>query len=116
MFLCPGYSVMLPSNLIRPILFPTHSVNQSAPSGPVRFLELTFHFVNLIPRYSTTHSSHTHLSGIISGMPQPQPHADFYCPACAKPISVPLVCGDCHALICRDCGTPVERIDDLGIG
>jgi hypothetical protein len=49
-------------------------------------------------------------------MPQPQPHADFYCPACAKPISVPLVCGDCHALICRDCGTPVERIDDLGIG
>jgi hypothetical protein len=41
---------------------------------------------------------------------------DFYCPACAQPVSDPLVCGDCHALICRRCGTPLERIDDLGIG
>jgi hypothetical protein len=42
--------------------------------------------------------------------------ADFYCPRCAKPIREPLVCGDCHALICRDCGTVLEEIDDLGIG
>ena len=41
---------------------------------------------------------------------------EFYCPQCAKPVIEPLVCGDCQALICRDCGTPLERIDDLGIG
>jgi hypothetical protein len=45
-----------------------------------------------------------------------EPKPDFYCPRCAKPVSDPLVCGDCHALICRQCGTPLERIDDLGIG
>jgi ribosomal protein L37AE/L43A len=49
-------------------------------------------------------------------MSEPQSSADFYCPVCAKPVPEPLVCGDCHAWICRDCGTPVERIDDLGIG
>ena len=42
--------------------------------------------------------------------------AEFYCPACAQPVAEPLVCGDCHALICRQCGTPLERIDELGIG
>jgi len=51
-------------------------------------------------------------------MPEPErePRSDLYCPACAKAVSDPLVCGDCHALICRQCGTPLERIDDLGIG
>jgi hypothetical protein len=42
--------------------------------------------------------------------------AEFYCPACAQAVADPLVCGDCHALICRQCGTPLERIDELGIG
>ena len=28
----------------------------------------------------------------------------------------PLVCGDCAAIICRQCGTPLERVDELGIG
>jgi hypothetical protein len=42
--------------------------------------------------------------------------AEFYCPACAQQVAEPLVCGDCHALICRQCGTPLERIDELGIG
>jgi hypothetical protein len=41
---------------------------------------------------------------------------ELYCPTCAKPVDDPLVCGDCHAVICRQCGTPLERIDDLGIG
>jgi hypothetical protein len=41
---------------------------------------------------------------------------DFYCPKCSLPVSDPLVCGDCAALICRICGTPLERVDDLGIG
>ena len=41
---------------------------------------------------------------------------EFYCPACGKAVTDPLVCGDCHAVICRVCGTPLERVDDLGIG
>ena len=45
-----------------------------------------------------------------------EPRAEFYCPTCAKAVINPLVCGDCHALICRECGTPLERIDELGIG
>jgi len=28
----------------------------------------------------------------------------------------PLTCGDCSALICRRCGTPLESPDELGIG
>ncbi|MGA2771149.1 MAG: hypothetical protein ABSG26_10075 [Bryobacteraceae bacterium] len=45
-----------------------------------------------------------------------QTPAEFYCPVCAQPVAEPLVCGDCRALICRTCGTPLERIDELGIG
>lgn len=41
---------------------------------------------------------------------------EFYCPNCKKPVNNPLVCGDCTAIICRECGTPLERPDDLGIG
>jgi hypothetical protein len=42
--------------------------------------------------------------------------AEFYCPRCQLPVSDPLMCGDCASLICRRCGAPLERIDDLGIG
>jgi hypothetical protein len=50
-------------------------------------------------------------------MPETEPAAiEFYCPTCARPVDDPLVCGDCHAVICRRCGTPLERVDDLGIG
>ena len=42
--------------------------------------------------------------------------ADYYCPKCERPVVNPLVCGDCLSLICRDCGTPLERVDELGIG
>jgi hypothetical protein len=41
---------------------------------------------------------------------------DFYCTQCAEPVLDPLQCGDCASLICRKCGTPLERIDELGIG
>ena len=41
---------------------------------------------------------------------------DFYCPKCRRPVADPLVCGDCASLICRVCGAPLERVDDLGIG
>ncbi len=40
----------------------------------------------------------------------------FYCASCNQAVPDPLVCGDCTALICRRCGTPLERVDDLGIG
>jgi hypothetical protein len=40
----------------------------------------------------------------------------LYCPACEAEVIDPLVCGDCGAVICRKCGTPLEKIDELGIG
>jgi hypothetical protein len=40
----------------------------------------------------------------------------FYCPACAEAVADPLMCGDCHALICRRCGTPLEQADELALG
>ena len=40
----------------------------------------------------------------------------FYCPQCALEVRDPLTCGDCAALICRRCGSPLESADDLGIG
>jgi len=42
--------------------------------------------------------------------------AAFYCPACAVEVSDPLTCGDCSAVICRRCGTPLESSDELGMG
>ena len=41
---------------------------------------------------------------------------ELYCPRCHVAVSDPLVCGDCAAIICRRCGTPLERVDELGIG
>jgi hypothetical protein len=46
----------------------------------------------------------------------PQTDAEFYCPKCNAAAPDPLVCGDCAAIICRRCGTPLERVDELGIG
>ncbi len=40
----------------------------------------------------------------------------LYCPVCAREVDDPLACGDCSAVICRVCGTPLESPDDLGIG
>jgi hypothetical protein len=41
---------------------------------------------------------------------------EFYCPRCHAAVPDPLVCGDCSAIICRICGAPLEKIDELGIG
>jgi hypothetical protein len=41
---------------------------------------------------------------------------ELYCPTCSMEISDPLTCGDCGAVICRRCGTPLEAADELGIG
>jgi hypothetical protein len=51
----------------------------------------------------------------------PQPPAEpppelLYCPKCAAEVSDPLTCGDCSAVICRRCGTPLESADELGMG
>ncbi len=40
----------------------------------------------------------------------------LYCPNCAREVDDPLTCGDCSAVICRVCGTPLESPDELGIG
>jgi hypothetical protein len=49
--------------------------------------------------------------------PEPQkPAVVFYCPVCAVEVSDPLTCGDCSAVICRRCGTPLESSDELGMG
>jgi primosomal protein N' len=40
----------------------------------------------------------------------------LYCPLCGEGVQEPLVCGDCGAVICRKCGTPLEKVDELGIG
>ena len=46
----------------------------------------------------------------------PQPSDTLYCPNCAREITDPLICGDCSAVICRVCGTPLESSADLGMG
>lgn len=48
-----------------------------------------------------------------SPAPEPQP---LYCPKCEREVTDPLICGDCSAVICRNCGTPLESPDELGIG
>ncbi|HYK36012.1 hypothetical protein [Alloacidobacterium sp.] len=40
----------------------------------------------------------------------------LWCPNCAREVSDPLVCGDCSAVICRVCGTPLESADELAFG
>ena len=45
-----------------------------------------------------------------------KPTVAFYCPVCAVEVSDPLTCGDCSAVICRRCGTPLESSDELGMG
>jgi hypothetical protein len=45
-----------------------------------------------------------------------QPSSLPYCPTCAREVDDPLTCGDCSAVICRQCGTPLEMPEDLGIG
>jgi hypothetical protein len=47
--------------------------------------------------------------------PDPDP-ASLYCPNCAEEVNDPLTCGDCSAVICRRCGTPLESSDELGMG
>ena len=43
-------------------------------------------------------------------------NGEFYCPRCQKAVKDPLTCGDCLSIICRQCGMPLEQVDELGIG
>jgi hypothetical protein len=56
---------------------------------------------------------------MVPNAPDPAPKKDaglLYCPNCAEEVTDPLTCGDCSAVICRRCGTPLETPDELGIG
>lgn len=54
---------------------------------------------------------------LMTTRPQPPPEpAPLYCPQCGREVDDPLTCGDCSAVICRRCGTPLESPDELGIG
>ncbi len=53
--------------------------------------------------------------------PKPVPDAKrsavvLYCPVCSIEVTDPLTCGDCSAVICRRCGTPLESPDELAMG
>jgi hypothetical protein len=44
------------------------------------------------------------------------PNPELWCATCARVVVDPLVCGDCSAVICRVCGTPLESADELAFG
>jgi len=67
--------------------------------------------------YPTAHAT------LFLAMPDPhQPATEsrnsnkLWCPDCARAVDDPLVCGDCSAVICRVCGTPLESPDELAFG
>ena len=41
---------------------------------------------------------------------------DQYCPPCAEAVAAPTACPHCGSLVCPRCGTPVEQVDELGMG
>jgi hypothetical protein len=51
-----------------------------------------------------------------SNVPENKSGESLWCPTCARAVSDPLVCGDCSAVICRVCGTPLESADELAFG
>ena len=52
---------------------------------------------------------------LVNSGAEPRKSKMLYCPRCAQQVSEPLTCGDCSAVICRVCGTPLETADELGI-
>jgi hypothetical protein len=54
-------------------------------------------------------------SNALQNPPAPEP-IKLWCPICARSVDDPLVCGDCSAVICRLCGTPLESPDELAFG
>ena len=58
---------------------------------------------------------HSEINPLPAEQPQPDP-AQLWCATCARVVPDPLVCGDCSAVICRVCGTPLESSDELAFG
>ncbi len=48
--------------------------------------------------------------------PEPKAVFSYYCPQCNVAVTRPLVCGDCLAVICRECGSALEESGELGVG
>jgi hypothetical protein len=65
------------------------------------------------------HKGYATFGFLMASNPQPPTEHEpelLYCPKCALEVSDPLTCGDCSAVICRRCGTPLESADELGMG
>ena len=76
------------------------------------------HLINQHPRKKGSNSelqNRFEPEEMISPSPRP-PNEALYCPKCAREVPDPLTCGDCSAVICRVCGTPLESSSDLGMG
>jgi len=56
------------------------------------------------------------MTEVPSENPERKDSANFWCPTCGRAVNDPLVCGDCSAVICRVCGTPLESADELAFG
>lgn len=65
---------------------------------------------------ATLESVHAKLRQARGEKPTGMAPGSLYCPSCAREVTDPLTCGDCSAVICRVCGTPLESPDELGIG
>ena len=74
---------------------------------------------SLTTKDTKVHEGYATFAIFMTPTPQPQPEPDpepLYCPRCSQEVTDPLTCGDCLSAICRQCGTPLEQVDELGIG
>ncbi len=78
-------------------------------------LKLSAPNFKLRPPPGGRHRAEGYNSGVTGTGENPEPRETMYCPRCDREAR-PVECGDCHALICNQCGTPLERLDELGIG
>lgn len=51
--------------------------------------------------------------GLTPELEQEDLDSSLYCPSCARQVDDPLTCGDCSAVICRVCGTPLRTPEDI---
>src|SRR5579864_6269234 len=63
------------------------------------------------------HKGYATFGFLMASNPQPPAEPELlYCAKCAVEVPDPLTCGDCSAVICRRCGTPLESAGELGMG
>jgi len=76
-------------------------------------------FKALTTKNTKVHKDYATFAFLMASNPQPPTDPEpelLYCPKCAAEVPDPLTCGDCSAVICRRCGTPLESADELGMG